>query len=102
MKPVSVERCRCRLSAARRRTPPDSVRIPVASLAAASHQSRIDGLAVVQRFTGFWHVVVIPEPERLQLFLFGTQLIQGVSFQQFAVLHYPMNGVRIVDILQRA
>src|SRR6516162_6207146 len=61
----------------------------------------LGGFAVAQLFAGF-RSVVIPEEQRLEFLLLRPNLIQGVAFEEFAVLHHPMNGVRVVDVLQRA
>src|SRR5262249_9771325 len=42
--------------------------------------SGLRGLAVAQRLAGFWRVVV-PEPQRFELFLLGPQLIERVALE---------------------
>src|SRR5262249_41762881 len=42
--------------------------------------SRLRGLAIAQRLAGFWRVVV-PEPQRFELFLLGPQLIERVALE---------------------
>src|SRR5580700_685872 len=60
---------------------------------------RSNGFAVAQRLARFRYVVV-PEPQRLQLFLLRPNLVQRVALEQFAILHHPMNGVRVVNVVE--
>src|SRR6266702_7544720 len=59
-------------------------------------QLRLSDLSVVERLTGLRDVIVVPEPQRLQLFLFRPHLVQCVSFKQFTVLQHPVNRIGVV------
>src|SRR2546429_1954906 len=57
------------------------------------------GLAVAQRFAGSGHVVIVPEEERLEFLLLRPHLVERFALEQFAILHHPMNGVGVVDVV---
>src|SRR5215472_17796177 len=61
---------------------------------------RQDRLAVAYGPGGLG-LVVIPEPERLELLLLWPDLIERVALEEFAILHYPVNGVGVVDVIER-
>jgi len=47
----------------------------------ATRELRQGGLSIAQRLAGLWRVV-IPEEERLELFLLRPNLVQGVTLEQ--------------------
>src|ERR1700687_1631078 len=57
-------------------------------------------LSVAEWLAGFRRVVV-PEEERLELFLFRPDLVQRVALEQFPILHDPVDAVRVVDVVER-
>src|SRR5215467_5850117 len=61
---------------------------------------RQNGLAVAHGGAGLG-LVVIPEPEGLEFLLLGPDLVERVALEEFAILHHPVNGVGVVDVIER-
>src|SRR5919109_1140660 len=61
---------------------------------------RQNRFAVGQRGAGFG-LVVVPEPERLELLLFRPHLVERLALEEFAVFLHPVNRVRVVDVVER-
>src|SRR6266571_604437 len=57
----------------------------------ALRELRQHGFAVAHGSAGFG-LVVIPEPERLELLLLRPDFVERVALEEFAILHHPVNG----------
>src|SRR5581483_9446341 len=68
----------------------------------ASSASGLRGLAVAERRAGLGDIVVVPEPERAEFFRLRPHLVQSVALESVAVFHHAVNGVAVVNVVERA
>src|SRR5579885_2889349 len=67
----------------------------------ASSASGLRRLAVAERRSGLGDIVIIPEPKRAEFFRLRPDLVQGVTLEELPVFHHPVNGVAVVNVVER-